>query len=129
MNMEKICKKCLESKHHNLFYNRKGVPDGKYSYCIPCTKINQSEYRKTETYKTGNVKRHKKWRLSHKEEFGKHNRSVSKRNAKELTDSYIIKRLKGRRNTLTAGQLREYPLLIEAARVNLKIIRKLNENN
>lgn len=127
----KICKKCLESLPLESFYNRSsGTKDGKYSYCIPCTKLNQKEYRGTDIYKNGNVVRHKRWRDNHRVEFGKRNRKFSKKLSSQLDDNYIIKRIKGNESSrLTANQIRKYPDLINAVRENIKLKRLIKENN
>ncbi len=125
----KSCKKCFESKPESDFYKRNsGMLDGLYSYCIPCTKLNQKEYRQTEAFKTGNNKRVKKWQQGHVKQHGILNRKYQKGFAKHLVDSYCIKRIKGRYNTLNSGQIKNHPALIEATRINLQIKRLLNQN-
>jgi hypothetical protein len=122
----KLCKKCFENKPEVDFYKRKsGTLDGLYSYCIPCTKQNQKEYRQTEVYKKGNTVRVRRWQQKHKKKHGILNRKSQRCFAKKMTNSYIIKRIKGRYNTLNSEQIKQYPELIEATRMNLKIKRLL----
>jgi hypothetical protein len=122
----KECKKCNTIKLEEEFYKRSsGTKDGLYSYCIPCTKSNQKEYRQTETFKKGNNIRVKRWQSNHPVQHSKINRKTQKRFAKKLTDSYVIKQIKGRYNSLSSSQIQEYPQLIEAKRIDLKIKRLL----
>jgi hypothetical protein len=125
----KLCKKCNENKPLDSFYNRSsGFKDGKYSYCIECTKADQLKYRDSKEQKINAIKRVIKWKENNPEKFKAHNRRMSKRRIDSLSDDYIAGRIKGnKKSILKNSDIKKYPELINAYRENLKIIRNLNQ--
>lgn len=126
----KECKKCFKCKPETEFYKRSdGSNDGLNSYCISCTKTKQAEYRKTEKGRKANLLKVKNWQSNNIDRHKFHNRKSSKKHSQLMDESYMVKRLKGRSKYIKAAEIKIFPFLIEAAKINLQIKRELNQNN
>lgn len=137
----KICNKCGKTKPIWDFAKNKMCKGGRRPRCKKCVQDYKTQWRNANIDMCRNTEnmyrdmvrfnyneRRKKWRKKLANKYKPIYREYSRQQRIELTDSYIVNGCLSQIG-ITPDIIRKHPELIEAKRIQIKIIRHTNENS